>query len=187
MIPAERFIARSSDRDLWLAARKKGVTATAVAKAATPAGFNDVIQSWDAVVEPNAFMDWGTLREPVIALELKNRFGVMPNDWLIRSAEFDWAMATPDALSLDHTMIGEIKTGGKPFTSVPMQHRRQMQWQLFVSGEQARSCVYAYERRLDAGDGFVPDFDIYFEVVERDEKIIAELLDVATRLYEVMK
>lgn len=181
MIAVERFIARSSDRDLWLAAREEGVTATQVAKASTPAGFAEVIANIEnpQPVIPNAVMEWGNTREPFIALELKDRFGVMPNEWLI---SFDdglrrWQMATPDGLSIDHSIISEIKTSGKPLDTIPIHYRRQIQWQLHVTG--AERCLFAYELRLEGPEGFVPGFDVRTQWVDRDEDMIAGLVQVA--------
>lgn len=193
MIAVDRFIARSSDRELWLAAREQGVTATQVAAAATPAGFREQVALIEqpSTFEGNPFTDWGTLREPVIALAVKDEFGVMPNDWLIAfdSGLNKWMLATPDGLSLDHTRIAEIKTGGKPFTSIPIAHRRQMQWQMNVCGgteKSIRECVYAYEQRLTKPDSsFEPAFDIHFEIVQRDEQMIADLIQVAEQLQQV--
>ena len=186
MIAPERFIARSSDRDLWLAARENGVTATQVAKASTPAGFREVIENIEnpQPVIPNAVMEWGNKREPFIALELKDRFGVMPNEWLI---SFDdglrrWQMATPDGLSVDHTVIAEIKTSGKPLDQIPIHYRRQIQWQLHVTG--AERCLFAYELRMEGPEGFVPGFDVQTQWVDRDEEMIAGLLQVAEQVMQ---
>lgn len=186
MIAVERFIARSSNRDLWLAAREEGVTATQVAKASTPAGFAEVIASIEnpQPVIPNAVMEWGNTREPFIALELKDRFGVMPNEWLI---SFDdglrrWQMATPDGLSIDHSIISEIKTSGKPLDTIPIHYRRQIQWQLHVTG--AERCLFAYELRLEGPEGFVPGFDVRTQWVDRDEDMIAGLVQVAEQVMQ---
>jgi hypothetical protein len=186
MIIPERFIARSTDRDAWLAARAEGVTATMVAKASTPAGFRDVIEHIDNPVDiiPNALMEWGTHREPFIAQIVKERFGIMPNDWLI---SFDdglrrWQMATPDGLSLDHGLIAEIKTSGKPLDKIPVGYMRQIQWQLHVTG--AERCLFAYELRLEGPEGFVPGFDVETQWVDRDEKMISELIAVAEQVQQ---
>jgi hypothetical protein len=186
VIAPERFIARSSDRDLWLAARENGVTATQVAKASTPAGFREVISNIEnpQPVIPNAVMEWGNKREPFIALELKDRFGVMPNEWLI---SFDdglrrWQMATPDGLSVDHSVIAEIKTSGKPLDQIPIHYRRQIQWQLHVTG--AERCLFAYELRMEGPEGFVPGFDVQTQWVDRDEEMIAGLLQVAEQVMQ---
>lgn len=186
MITSERFIARSSDREMWLAARREGVTATQVAKASTPAGFQEIISQIDNPQEltPNAVMEWGNKREPFIALELKDRFGIMPNEWLI---SFDdglrrWQMATPDGLSLDHSVIAEIKTSGKPLDTIPIHYRRQIQWQLYVTG--AEQCLFAYELRLEGPEGFVPGFDIKTQWVERDEDMISGLCKVSEQIMQ---
>jgi hypothetical protein len=181
MIAIERFIVSSQTKDLWLAARDRGVTATQVAKASTPAGMKEVLAQIEnpVPVEPNGFMDWGNEREAYIAHVVKERYGILPNDWLLCAdgVANHWHMATPDGLSLDHTMIGEYKTSGKPLDKIPANYMRQVQWQLYVTG--AKQCVFAYELRLEGPEGFVPGFDVECQVVERDEKMIADLIKVA--------
>jgi hypothetical protein len=184
-IPPDRFIARSSDRDAWLAARRTGVTATQVALAATPSGFTQAVQEF---AEPNTdfdneFMAFGREAEPIIADWVKHETGIMPNEWLI-SGDTPHHLATPDGLSLDHQLIAEIKTGGKPITSPPRRHRDQVLWQLHVTG--AVKSAYAFNRRVPDGNGWFR-FD-YWEPqlfwIERDEKRINELIEVADRLME---
>ena len=186
MIAPDRFIARSSDRELWLAARGEGVTATMVAHASTPAGFAETIARIDdpQPIQSNAYMEWGNFREPFIALEVKDRFGIMPNEWLIaKDSGLDrWMMATPDGLSLDHTVIAEIKTSGKPLDSIPIRYRRQMQWQLHCTS--AERVLFCWELRLEGPEGFVPDFDIHTQWVERDEDMIRGLVKVAEQLQQ---
>jgi hypothetical protein len=181
MIAIERFIVSSQTKDLWLAARDRGVTATQVAKASTPAGMKEVLASLEnpQPIEPNGFMDWGNEREAYIAHIVKERYGIMPNDWLICAdgPANHWQMATPDGLSLDHTMIGEYKTSGKPLDKIPANYMRQVQWQLYVTG--AKQCVFAYELRLEGPEGFVPGFDVECQWIERDEKMIGDLIKVA--------
>jgi len=187
LIEHERFLARSSDRDAWLWHRSQGVTATMVAKAYTPGGFAEVVRDIEnpRVIEPNAVMAWGTFREPFIAQVVKERFGVMPNDWLISkdAGLSKWQMATPDGLSLDHLVIGEYKTSGKPLDKIPAHYMRQVQWQLWVTG--AERAVFAYELRLETPTGFAPGFDVVTQWVERDEKLISELVSVAEKVQDV--
>ena len=157
-------------------------------RAATPSGFAEVVAQIENPVEviPNTMMLHGVEREPHIAQVVKERFGIMPNDWLIaKDAGLDqWQMATPDGLSLDHRFIGEYKTSGKPLDSIPIHYRRQVMWQLYVTG--AEQCLFAYELRLDAPGGtFAPDFDIQTQWVDRDEKIIKELIEVAKKVQMV--
>ena len=181
MIDVERFIVSSQTRDLWLAARDRGVTATQVAKASTPAGMKEVLASLEnpQPVEPNGYMDWGNEREAYIAHVVKERYGILPNDWLLCAdgAGNEWQMATPDGLSLDHKLIGEYKTSGKPLDKVPANYMRQVMWQLYVTG--AERCLFAYELRLEGPEGFCPGMDVECQWIERDEKMIGDLIKVA--------
>ena len=181
MISIERFIVSSQTKDLWLAARDRGVTATQVAKASTPAGMKEVLAQIEnpTPVEPNGFMDWGVEREAYIAHVVKERYGILPNDWLLCAdgAGNEWQMATPDGLSLDHKLIGEYKTSGKSLEKVPANYMRQVQWQLYVTG--AEKCLFAYELRLEGPEGFVPGFDVECQWIDRDEKMIGDLIKVA--------
>ena len=190
MIEADRFLARqSSDREAWLWHRSQGVTATQVGKAFTPAGFAEAVADIETPREVfvNDYMAWGTERERFIAEIVKERYGVMPNDWLIsrgnKLSPDRWMMATPDGLSLDHSVIGEYKTSGKPLDKIPAHYIRQVQWQLFVTG--AERCLFAYELRIDAPGGFAPGFDVECQWVDRDEKKIKELVAVAEKLQTV--
>lgn len=186
MIGIERFIASSQTRDLWLAARDRGVTATQVAKASTPAGMKEVLAQIEnpQPIEANAFMDWGNEREAYISHVVKERYGILSNDYLIcaEGAGNEWQMATPDGLSLDHTVIGEYKTSGKSLDKVPANYMRQVQWQLYVTG--AEKCLFAYELRLEGPEGFVPGFDVECQWIERNEEMISELIVTAQKVQE---
>lgn len=157
-----------------------------VAHGSTPAGFRDIVEQMEnpTPVESNAMMDWGNEREPHIAQVVKERFGIMPNDWLIAKDDGlnRWQMATPDGLSMDHTMIAEIKTSGKPLDVIPIRYRRQIQWQLHVTD--ADRCLFAYELRLQGPEGFVPGFDVVTQWVDRDPKMITELIATAEQLQQ---
>jgi hypothetical protein len=181
VIGIERFIVSSQTKNLWLAARDRGVTATQVAKASTPAGMKDVLAQIEnpTPVEPNGFMDWGVEREAYISQVVKDRYGILSNDYLLCAdgAGNEWQMATPDGLSLDHKLIGEYKTSGKPLDKVPANYMRQVQWQLYVTG--AEKCLFAYELRLEGPEGFCPGMDVECQWIERDEKMIADLIKVA--------
>ena len=193
MIEVDRFLVRSTDRAQWLEARASGVTATTVSRAFTPAGMKETLAELDEPreVTPNAYMDWGNEREPYIAEFVKQRYGILANDWLIsaggRMSPDRWMMATPDGLSLDHTMIGEYKTSGKPLDKIPAHYMRQVQWQMWVTD--AASCVFAWELRMDAPGGFAPGFDIETQIVQRDNTLIEKLVSVAEKVqqYNVYK
>ena len=190
VIDVDRFLVRSSDREAWLWHRSQGVTATMVARAFTLAGFAEVVAQMEnpEEVTPNAYMEWGNQREPYIAEVVKERFGVMPNDWVIskggKLSPDRWMMSTPDGLSLDHKVIGEYKTSGSPLgKTIKAEHVRQMQWQMWVTG--AQSCVYAFEERQEGPNGFAPGFDVECRVVERDENLIKELVAVAEKVQQI--
>jgi putative phage-type endonuclease len=189
MISVDQFVANKGvSREGWLAARREGVTATQVAKAASgPGGFMQAVQDYraDFVEQDNPFMLFGRVWEGPISMHLKERYWVMPNDWLIRHVDHPHHMATPDGLSLDHEVISEIKTTGKDWNPerIPVQYRRQVQWQLYVTG--ASSCVFAWMLRENRDGAFMPAwFEPEVYVMGRDEDMIASLVKVADELWE---
>jgi hypothetical protein len=187
MIQAERFIANKAlSKDRWLEARRGGVTATQVAKAASgPGGFGQAVMEYREEFQEtdNPYMKFGRDWEGPISMHLKDRFGIMPNEWLISSSVSDHYLATPDGLSLGHDQISEVKTTGKDWATIPVQYRRQVQWQLFVTG--AGSCVFAWMLRESRNYVFLPAwFDPKVEIIERDEDMIASLVKVADELWE---
>ena len=190
-ITLDRFVVPSSIEDEWKKARAIGVTATMIAKAATPAGFDEVVNGLnqpDEVID-NDFMKFGRDNEAWLVHALKSH-GVLHNDYLIRSKEYDWAMATPDGLSQDHSRIAEVKTTGTDWGSylkAPIAYRRQVQWQLYVTG--AEDCVFGWMLRTTNSDGrFVPAwFEPKVDIALRDEAMIEKLVEVGTRLFEIIQ
>jgi predicted phage-related endonuclease len=189
MIEAGRFVAsKNVSAERWLSARREGVTATQVAKAAAgPGGFEQAVEDYraDFVEQDNPYMAFGRVWEGPLSIYLKERFEVMPNDWLISSSVSDHYLATPDGLTLTHEAISEVKTTGKDWNPerIPVQYRRQVQWQLFVTG--AEKCFFAWMLREERDGAFLPG---WFEpkVVEmgRDEEMIRSLVTVADELWE---
>ena len=192
MLDADQFIAHKAlDFTGWVAARRAGVAATQVARASTPAGFVESVQEELTPPEPfdNPYMAFGRDQEGPIGLWLKDRFGVFPNEWLIARdvtilENVPREFATPDGLSLDHTVISEVKTTGKDWDGsvVPIQYRRQIQWQLHVTG--ADHCVLAWLLRAEVDGRMVPAwFEPKVMIVERDETMIQELVATSKRLW----
>ena len=187
MLSRERFVVRKDeDYEGWIEARRHGVTATQVANASTPAGFEkaaaDFLVEWR---EPdNPYMKFGRDWEGHIADFVEVEFGVAPNEWLIRG-ENPRHLATPDGLSADHRRIGEYKTTGKDWETVeklPVRYRRQIQWQLHVTG--AVECVVAWLVREEVDGEFVPaTFTPKTGIVKRDEEMITDLVVTADRLW----
>jgi putative phage-type endonuclease len=187
MLTPEQFVSNKQYfPEGWLRARRDGVTATQVAKAATSAGFEQAVNDYhdDFVDFENAYMTFGKEMEPVISRTVHTKYGILPNEWLIRHANHPHHLATPDGLSLDHELISEVKTTGQDWEdkSIPIQYRRQVQWQLHVTG--AKRCLFAYMQRIDVGGVFAP---AWFEPkclwIERDEDMIEALIDTANRLW----
>jgi hypothetical protein len=188
MISANRFIAsKDLDESAWLQARRVGVTATQVAKAATSSGFAEVVQAyWDTDGIPdNPYMKFGRDAEGWISLMLKDSHDVMPNSWLIRAEDGPY-YATPDGLSMDHSRISEVKTTGKDWGGkLPIAYLRQVQWQLFVTG--AETCVFAWVLRAEVDGVMVPAwFEPKTVIIERDNDTIENLVVVADKLYAVV-
>jgi len=172
----------------WLSARREGVTATQVARAASgPGGFEQAVQDYraDFVEQDNPYMAFGRAWEGPIAMHLKDRFEIMPNDWLIRNDKNRHHLATPDGLNFNHDVISEIKTTGKDWNPerIPVQYRRQVQWQLHVTG--AVVCFFAWMLREERDGAFLPGwFEPKVIQIEPDEEMIASLVRVADDLWE---
>lgn len=188
MILQERFLAcKDTDFEGWLEARRSGVTATQVANASTPAGFEKTAAEFlvEYREQDNAYMKFGRDWEGFIAEFVQAEYGVEPNECLI-AGENRRHLATPDGLSQpDHRMIGEYKTTGKDWGTVerlPIRYRRQIQWQLHVTG--AQSAVVAWLLREEVDGQFVPAwFEPKVGIVQRDEEMINRLVKVADRLW----
>lgn len=192
MLDPDQFIANKAlDFTGWADARKHGVTATQVAKASTPSGYAEAIEDVLTPPQPfdNPYMAFGREQEGSVGLWLKDQFQVFPNEWLIASSttipenkprEF----ATPDGLSLDHTVISEVKTTGKDWSTsvVPIQYRRQIQWQLHVTG--ADHCILAWLLRAEVDGRMVPAwFEPKTMIVRKDTDMILELVATSKRLW----
>ena len=185
-----RMVARSGT-DEWYKARQYGVSATTVAKAAAgPGGYkaelDRALHPEDNVIEDNAYMKFGRDWEKWIVDLIPVEYGIVHNDWLIAAAEEPRHLATPDGLNEDWSRIAEVKTTGKDWdienlNSIPIQYRRQIQWQMYVTG--AQTCVFGWLLRLEDMFGeFTPGWiEPKFVEIERDDDLIADLIDVAHR------
>jgi putative phage-type endonuclease len=189
VISPHRFIANKAiSKERWLEARRDGVTATQVSRAASgPGGFEQAVAEYREEFQEtdNPYMKFGRDWEGPISMYLKDTFGVMPNEWLICAEENPRHLATPDGLSMEHVYISEVKTTGKEWNPerIPVQYRRQVQWQLYVTG--AESCYFAWMLRQERNGVFVPAwFQPEWVVMERDEEMIASLVKVANELWE---
>lgn len=183
----ERLVAKAQT-DAWFTARRNGISATAVANASTPSGFKEevakAVYPEDNIIVDNAYMAFGRQWENWIVEALPEKYGLQPNDWLIRSEENEWHLATPDALNDDWSIIGEVKTTGKDWVTPPLKYIRQVQWQLYVTG--AEKCIFAWLLRgTDHQGDFVPAwYEPKFIEITRADRMIPELIKTADRLVE---
>lgn len=192
MLTVDQFVAsKSIDESGWLQARRTGITATQIAKGATPSGRKEVLASYwsefDIMDTPE--MAFGRDSEPWLAQWAKENFGTMPNDWLIRHATDEVALATPDGLSLDHSFCLEVKTTGKDWGSVekiPLTYKRQVQWQMYVTGSEY--CVFVWLLRENVDGRMVPAwYEPKADIIHRDEKMISDLKVAANLLWEELR
>ena len=193
MLGSERFIAsKALDEEAWLEARQGKITATLIAAASTPKGFEESLIKLRGESEPitdNSYMEFGRRMEPFISLYVKDVYGVMPNEWLIVHELYPEFVATPDGIAWHEPVISEVKTTGTDWgewKSVPIAYRRQVQWQMYVTG--AEQCVFAWLLREDKDGKFQsPWLEPKTLVIDRDEKEIEKLLGVAENLLEKIK
>lgn len=191
MITADRFLAaKHESEENWLAARRAGVTATAVAEVAARRDRAAAIDAWlnPQPFEQNDYMRFGTQAEPEIMRHAHTEFGILPVDWVIAAEANRSHRATPDGLSLDHTMIAECKAPGDPWdaaltkpTGIPIRYRRQVQFQLHVTG--AQRCLFLWNQRVPDGPWFrLAWFEPRTVWIDRDEEMQAELVAVADEM-----
>jgi putative phage-type endonuclease len=193
MIGANRLLAsKALDETAWLAAREGKITATLIAQAATPKGFEESVTKLLGDAPPvtdNAYMEFGRRMEPFISLWVKDEYSVIPNEWLIAHEERPEFVATPDGISWCAPRISEVKTTGKDWgewNKVPIGYRRQVQWQMFVTG--AEECVFAWLLREEKDGRFVsPWLEPKAITITRDDEEIKKLSEVAEKLLEIVK
>jgi putative phage-type endonuclease len=194
MLGADRLIANKAlDQEGWLSARERKITATLIAQASTPKGYEDALiklRGQAPEVVDNSYMEFGRRMEGYISMWVKDKYGVIPNEWLLRHETIPEFVATPDGVTWDSpTIISEVKTTGTDWgewRKVPIAYRRQVQWQMFVAG--AEQCVFAWLLREEQGGRFMsPWLEPKGIIVDRDEEEIGKLSVVADKLLKEMK
>lgn len=176
-----RRLASSENREEWLEARRRGVTATDVARLA-----NGGKSVWATVKAEkagethftgNAFTAWGIEREPVIAKTICAEYPVAHNTDLLQSVEDERWLATPDLLDPNGSLVGDVKTAvwkGEPWSEPPPNYYSQIQWQMFVTG--IREAILCVEYHQD----FVPTSPFpHVLPVSYDPDHVEELVEVA--------
>lgn len=174
-----RVVADSADREVWLDARSRGVTATDAAKLATPNSIRQVVRD---KLEPSGFSgnvhtEFGRQREPVIASWIREQHGIDACGLLFHAEHSRRHLATPDGLHCDEdgqVLLAEIKTTGKPWSRIPRSYLRQVWWQQYVLGAERTLFVWERHERF-----VVQDTQPHCVWIERDEEEIARLVTLA--------
>lgn len=181
--------ASDADRELWLAERDQGITATDLAGLMTgQKREQDLIdlklgRKVDAFTG-NRYTDWGNEREPIIAQALLG-VGIEPESRVFHGEQNSRHLASPDGIGVDFDdalVVSEIKTVGAGIDLAPGSEAlskkgyiHQMQWAMHVTG--AIRCRFVVEERID-DHGFIPGL-LHEYWIERDNEAIAELVKVA--------
>ncbi|WP_420813446.1 YqaJ viral recombinase family protein [Leifsonia flava] len=179
-----RIVADSSDRVAWLRARSRGITATDVARLATPRSIQAAADEklHGTTFGGNPFTDHGRAREPVIAEWVLGQHGILSSSALFHAEHESRHLATPDGYvvrSSGSLELCEIKTTSKPWRNIPRSYLRQVWWQQYVLG--ADRTLVVWEQHED----FVPvSNEPLCRWVERDEDQIAILVNLANALID---
>lgn len=189
--------ASDQDRELWLAERRAGVTATQVRDIVLEMqGLPSWSKKQDLIDEKlgrrvddfagSPYTDWGNDREPVVAAALEGE-GFAAESRVFHHPENSRYLASPDGIRVDfdeNLDVLEIKTASHDLPPGSEEIRKkgyelQVQWVMFVLG--ARRCRFVVEERIGhPREGFTPG-ETHRHWVERDDRVIAQLVAVADR------
>lgn len=179
--------ASDSDRDQWLAERRRGISATEIRDlmlgAITDKQLADLkLGRRKDSFSGNAYTAWGNEREPVIAEHLRTAFDIAPESRVFHAADDPRKLASPDGLGVefDGTLLAsEIKTAGPKYDLRPGSddfkakgYGDQALWVLRVTG--AARALFAWECRLGQPGAFECG-ELRTAWIERDEVRIAQL------------
>lgn len=193
IVPGVEIVPAGADREVWMAERGEGVTASQAWEIARGG-----ISTWRRILEQklngstfrgNAATRAGSSREAALLDEAEEQLGfsgITPNRALWASALNPLHRATPDGIG-SRILKGADKRGcvavvevksheyGWKETGIPSDHYAQMQWQMYVQG--AGCGLYGFEVR-DEDDQPPVEGATWIEV-DRDEEMIAWLIDRA--------
>ena len=193
---AGKAITFATEQD-WLEARPQYLTASEIARIYRPTGRPADIQACWALWEEklgkrpkftgNRYTAYGTDREEVIAdwVEFMHpEHGLKLNSWRLWVCEEDTRFAaTPDMISADRTVIGELKTvkatneWAPRVEAIPRRYYLQVQWQLYCTG--ANSCLFVWEPYDDHNGELIGAGDFKSLLIEPDKPLIADMADFA--------
>lgn len=168
-----------TDRAAWLAERRTGIGSSDVAGILGVSPFSTPFQVWLSKVEAleedteNEAMRWGRLLESLILDEWERvngqtteRFG----DRLIRSSEYPWLLASPDAMTADGIPIDAKVTSDWSWDGVPDHYRLQSLHQQIVVGADHGLVVALHAGRQLQTYRVDFDADIAREIIDSTEQ-----------------
>lgn len=203
---ARAIASEQEDRAGWLAARRRGVTATEVRDLwlgkITPLGLVQQKRAGDARAAAGeeserdlsrvAVIGWGRQREQVLAERLRGQ-GFRPEHRVFHAEQDSRLLASPDGVGVDfeeRVETSEIKTGALEFFGhegmVKKGYLAQQVWTMDVLG--AHRSRYVFEERVDGPDGYEPG-EVYMEWVVLDEHrgLLAELHELAAETLRLLE
>lgn len=183
---AVRVLPASAGRAEWLAARQTGIGASEASALLGLSNYGDQYTVWAEKTgrakpfKGNDRTKWGAKLEPEVRREFIEASGYRVRaSGLLRSREYDFMLYTPDGIVEDGGLL-EIKTLSRNVADewaddgVPLHAYSQVQQGLAVTG---RSHAWIVGLNLDT-------LEIMTRRVERDEELIAVLVDVERNLWE---
>jgi hypothetical protein len=189
--------ASDKDRDLWLAERAGGITATEIRelylRKITVQQLIDLkLGRRVDTFSGNQYTAWGNKREPELAEVARKVYGIKPESRVFHAADNPRFLASPDGIGVVDRdgqvegVVEEIKTGKDPITTRDPGYAKkgygiQQQWSMRVTGF-GRSLYVSEQHDSDWQDrggeyfepqplGLVP----VMEWVEYDEQLVKEL------------
>ncbi len=182
--------ASDKDRQVWLAERRRGITATEIRDLVIGA------KSMQALIEEKLsdeatpdlsrvpVIGWGKQREPIIAEVLRGE-GFAPESRVFRHPRNPRHLASPDGVRIDfdeQLQVSEIKTSwhdlppGSPELA-KKGYAIQCQWVMYVIG--ATACRFVVEERIELPDGSFAPGILHRHWLQRDDLLIDDLVERA--------
>lgn len=179
-----------TDREQWLAERKKGITATDISAIC---GYNqwkrpiDVYREKRGLIESddlsnNPQIMWGIIQEPVIAEFYRRKHNVeLTEPGLLIHKSLDWVRGTPDRLIVDRPKGLEVKTSegyvsykwGEPGSDdVPKMYLLQCAWYMLITD------LPEWDIAVKIGNS---DYREY--TIERNQELESNIIQVADEFW----
>ena len=180
---AGRIVCAAEDTNRWLQARRRGVTATDAARLASAKSVRSVVidKVQGGGFVGNAYTEHGRKREPQIVEWMRQRHDIAGCGLLIRAADNERHLATPDGLAQwgDEVVLAEIKTTNKDWNRIPPKYLRQVWWQQYVVGVERTLFVWEVHHNF-----VVQDAEPRAVWIERDDAQIEKLVRLADHVLE---